>query len=143
VELVVIDQLSKIEPALKGIDFERQTARMRSVTSIIKHLAIPVILLCQLSRAADDARGGLMSALKSTGQIEEDAHVLIFLHEAPVQSDKAKAGYNDEREMHIIIPKNGGGPKGRFRMLFNPKQCLFSEISDRFESSRQNESMEV
>lgn len=125
IELVVVDQLSKIVSGARGNDFERQTARMRSVTRLVKQLGIPLILLCQLGRAAEEGRGGLMGALKSSGQIEEDAHALIFLHEIPPKTEQEKASYNQERPMVFLIPKNGGGAKGRFRMLFRPRTCEF------------------
>lgn len=110
IELVVIDYLGLIKTDVK---FNSENEMIGSITQHLKGLAkeldIPVLLLCQLNRATElhgDKRPSL-SNLRSSGNIEQDADIVLFIHNPSVYKDPDYA--MEPNVLELIIGKNRNG----------------------------------
>tara|TARA_B100001250_G_C19772834_1_gene778050 strand:- start:14 stop:1378 length:1365 start_codon:yes stop_codon:yes gene_type:complete len=103
----------------------------RSLKSLAKDLNIPIIALSQLSRAPEtrtDHRP-IMSDLRESGAIEQDADIIIFLYRKFVYSKDEE----DKGAAELIISKHRNGPTGIVNVSFIDKFAKFENMS-RFES---------
>ncbi|WP_028977971.1 replicative DNA helicase [Sporolactobacillus terrae] len=125
--LVVIDYLSFIKIIGK---YERRDLAIGAVTSGLKQLArryhLPIILVCQLSRgveARQDKRP-MLSDLRESGNIEQDADLILFLYRDDY--------YNRESEkpniVEIIIGKQRNGPVGTVEAAFIKEYAKFVNL---------------
>lgn len=100
-QLIIIDYLQQI----KGAPGATQNEKMGNITGVLKNIAmqkdIPIILLSQLSRAVEkENRRPVLSDLRDSGSIEQDADVVIFLHE-------------DQGVTEVIVAKARKGRQGK------------------------------
>ena len=99
-------------------------------------LEVPVIALAQLSRgveAREDKRP-LMSDLKESGSIEQDADMVMFIYIDDYYKFNAK-DRPDFSQVDLIISKNRSGSQGTVNLVFerpytNFKNCLKSEENE-------------
>lgn len=87
---------------------------------LAKELGVTIIVLCQLKRDAEGKKPSL-SDLRESGDIEQNADVIMFIHRARAQ------GGEIEIPTEIIVDKNRGGRTGTVRMNFIPDQTKFVE----------------
>jgi replicative DNA helicase len=110
----------------------------RSLKALSRELQVPVIALSQLSRASEQ-RGGdktpMLSDLRDSGAIEQDADVVIFIHRAEMYRDlreKAEnAGTNIEGVADIHLAKHRNGPTGNLKLYFHKQFTRFDSHSER------------
>ena len=114
----------------------RVTEISRSLKQIARELKIPVIALSQLSRDIEK-RGGTpkLSDLRDSGSIEQDADVVIFIHQDP----KDTVSGSDVEEKQILIAKHRNGPTGTVRLNFNKRKLIFTEIERRYQANQENQ----
>lgn len=126
---LIIDHMGKARAAKGGRgDLRIETIEVsRDASEMAKRLDVPVLLLCQLSRAIESRQDKQpnLADLREAGQIEEDARQVIFLHR-PEYHLREPAGGEDfnakaERETKLdaarnklfwIVAKNSHGPPG-------------------------------
>ncbi|MFZ5518291.1 MAG: replicative DNA helicase [Candidatus Zhuqueibacterota bacterium] len=128
VGLLVVDYMQLVQgPA--GVESRQQeiSSISQSFKALAKELNIPVIALSQLSRAVE-SRGGdhrpLLSDLRESGAIEQDADVVIFIYRPEVY------GRTDEEGIaEIIIGKQRSGPIGSVKLAFVKQYVLFANLS--------------
>lgn len=112
----------------------------RALKSLAKEINIPVIALAQLKRGADERQDKrpVLSDLNWSGQIEQDADVVIALHR-PDYYDRHKktsaAGVIGEAiekivDIELIILKHRNGPCGIVKLRYNTETLSFSGIDD-------------
>ncbi len=93
-----------------------------SLKALAKELNLPVIALSQLSRKAV-SRGGppKLSDLRESGAIEQDADVVLFLHDRSHNEEETEIQAIDEmyREIKLIIGKQRNGPRGVIDLVFD------------------------
>jgi replicative DNA helicase len=107
----------------------------RSLKALARELEVPVIALSQLSRASEQ-RGGdrkpILSDLRDSGAIEQDADLVLFIHrpemyEGPVDKD----GNSLEGKAEAILAKHRNGPTGTIPLFFHKAFTRFDSFSER------------
>ena len=127
--LIIIDYLQLMMPTnVKNDNLVQQITEIsRSLKQLAKEFNVPVLALSQLSRAVE-SRGGRprLSDLRDSGSIEQDADVVMFIH----QEDK----YNEENKgkshilTEILIEKHRNGPTGRVQLSFDKDKSSFVPV---------------
>ena len=102
----------------------------RSLKALAKELDVPIVAMSQLNRAVESRpnKRPLLSDLRDSGAIEQDADVIAFLyrHEYYDKNDLKSKG-----KAEINIAKQRNGPTGHFELLFNKTIAKFEEKSYR------------
>ena len=137
--LIIIDYLQLVNPSFNLESREREISTIsRSLKALAKELNIPVIALSQLNRqveARTDKRP-MLSDLRESGSIEQDADVVLFLYRPEVYgitqvSGGDMNGESTEGFAEVIIGKQRNGPIGEARMKFIKDYARFENL-DRF-----------
>ncbi len=127
--LIIIDYLQLIRGIGNGKKVESkqiETAEIsRSLKALAKDLKIPVIALSQLSRQTEkrgkDTRP-MLSDLRDSGAIEQDADVVAFVHR---EGYYAKDDPDKKNQAEIIIAKQRNGPVGTVELIFEGEYTKF------------------
>ncbi len=125
--LVMIDYLQLMSSSKRTENRQQEISEItRSVKLMAKELNLPVLLLSQLSRASEkrtkDERMPVLSDLRESGSIEQDADVVIFLHRDNYYDEEADKGLSK-----IKIAKQRNGPTGTIEMIWNGEYTRFQE----------------
>ena len=124
-DLVIVDYLQLIKPDSKyrGNRFAEVGEISHSLKAIATDMEIPVIVLSQLNRASAsrDNKEPTMSELRESGDIEQDASVIMLLWNLD----------DDGRKKGCKVEKNRQGKIGRVEMIFNGDLMRFEEVSDK------------
>lgn len=113
--LIIVDYLQLMAPSSPKIPREQQVAEMsRGLKALAKDLNLPVLVLSQLNRRADEGSPKL-SDLRESGAIEQDADVVLFLAR-PKDADEKYQVAADTAE--LIVAKQRNGPVGELRLTF-------------------------
>jgi replicative DNA helicase len=122
--LIVIDYLQLMQvPGQK----ENRTAEIseisRSLKALARELNVPVIALSQLNRSLEQRsdRRPVMSDLRESGSIEQDADLIVFIYRDEVYNEETP----DKGVAEIIIAKHRNGPIGKVRLTFLGKYTRF------------------
>jgi replicative DNA helicase len=132
--LVVVDYLQLMRSS-KRIDSREQEISdiSRNLKALAKELHVPVIALSQLNRKLEDRkrddRRPIMSDLRESGAIEQDADVIIFLYRDAVYKKKEEIT-PDDNIAEIIIGKQRNGPTGTVNLRFFRESTSFENPSD-------------
>jgi replicative DNA helicase len=122
-DLLVIDYLQLTSPDSRGSSREREVGEVsRSVKTMALELDVPVLLLSQLSREAERTKKPLLSHLRESGSIEQDADMVIFL--TPQRSDETEDGY----EVAVDVAKGRGNRTGSFNLMYRRKHLQFANL---------------
>ncbi len=140
ISLVIVDYLQLMRGPERAENRVQEISEIsRSLKGLAKELDIPVVALSQLSRASEQ-RGGdrrpILSDLRDSGAIEQDADIVIFIHrpemyEGPVDKD----GNSLEGKAEIIVGKHRNGPTGKVELFFHKSFTRFESFTDRPEPS--------
>ena len=126
--LVVIDYLQLVQGSGKKKSRREQEISeiSRSLKILAKELDIPVIALSQLSRGAEkrDDKRPMLSDLRESGAIEQDADIVMFLYRDDY--------YNDDSEKkniaEVILAKHRGGSTGTVELLWLGNYTKFANL---------------
>jgi replicative DNA helicase len=126
--LIVVDymQLLKAETKRNGNREQEVSEISRGLKLLAMELNVPVIAVAQLNRNAD-TRGDkrpMLSELRESGAIEQDADVVIFLYRDDYYNSKSATPGTCE----LIIAKHRGGPTGTIEVHFNAPHTKFGDL---------------
>jgi replicative DNA helicase len=127
--LLVIDYLQLMTGRGR---FENRTLELaaisRGLKGLAKELGVPVVALSQLSRAPE-ARSDhrpLLSDLRESGALEQDADVVLMLYRADMYPD---AQPDDEGKAELIVAKQRNGPTGTVHLAFLKQHTRFEDLA--------------
>ena len=127
--LIVIDYLQLMK--VPGFKAENRTAEIseisRSLKSLAKELKVPVVALSQLNRSLEQRhdKRPVMSDLRESGAIEQDADLICFIYRDEVYNEDSP----DKGCAEIIIAKQRNGPIGKVRVAFLGKYTRFEDLA--------------
>jgi len=134
-DLVVVDYLQLMSatlPSAGGKRYENRTQEVsaisRGLKALAKELDVPVVALSQLSRASErrgDDKRPLLSDLRESGSIEQDADVVMFIHREAYYNRDAEMSESDKAKSEIIIAKQRNGPTGTVELNFISRFTTF------------------
>lgn len=133
--VVVIDYLQ----IMGGIDSNNMTISIGDTTSALKNLAkefdCPIILLSQLNRKLEDRpnKRPISSDLRSSGSIEQDADIIMFIYRDEVYNENS----DDKGVAEIIIGKNRHGAIGTVRLGFEGAKSKFHDFTPHYDEDGQ------
>jgi replicative DNA helicase len=133
-KLIIVDYLQLMRsPEYSENRVQEISDISRSLKALARELEVPVIALSQLSRASEQ-RGGerkpILSDLRDSGAIEQDADLVIFIHRPEYydREDESKRGLAE-----VMLAKNRNGPTGDVQLKFTREYTRFDSFSSRDE----------
>ena len=141
VHLVWIDYLQKLSDEYKGMkQMEATSYASNTMKNLCMNLKTPVVALAQLSRSVEQ-RGGykkpVLSDLRETGHIEQDASIVGFLYRSEYYGIMTDAnGDSTEGMGEYIGAKNRGGKIGSVKMHFDGPRMKWSDPDENFIPSK-------
>ena len=166
--LIVVDYIGLVTTNTKTKSESRQL-EVQMISQTLKKLAldikVPVIGVAQLNRNVEMRQGGepQLSDLRESGSIEQDADIVLMLHETKLESEEkqnpknifekqdkavneakrqvANAKGEETKLVTILVRKNRSGRQGRVPLLFRKDYCRFDSLSE--EADKQLEAIEA
>jgi replicative DNA helicase len=141
-DLIMIDYLQLMSATMPGASkrgFENRvqevSAISRGLKAMAKELQVPVIALSQLSRSNEkrDDKRPMLSDLRESGSIEQDADVVAFIHRESYYNRKEDLSAEEKAEAEIIIAKQRNGPTGIVKMHWNSAYTRFDGVATHHE----------
>ena len=130
-DLVIIDYLQLISGGRNyGSNRQQEVSDIsRSLKTLAMELHVPIIALAQLSRAVEsrEDKRPLMSDLRESGSIEQDADIVSFLYRDDYYNKEARTEDNTSIS-ELIIGKHRNGPTATIELLFKKNTSTFLNL---------------
>jgi len=129
--LIVIDYIQLMSASSQGENRATEISEIsRSLKAMAKELDVPVVALSQLNRAVDQRpdRRPVMSDLRESGAIEQDADVIMFIYREVVYKPDLPEEQRGIAE--VIIGKQRNGPIGTVKLTFLGQHTRFENYAD-------------
>jgi len=134
--MFIIDYLQLINAPRESENRQAEISFIsRSLKALARELRTPVVALSQLSRAPEQ-RGGdrrpMLSDLRDSGAIEQDADLVIFIYRAEMyKSVLEKDEHAREGMAEVILSKHRNGPTGTINLAFRKDCTRFADYTER------------
>ena len=129
--LVIIDYLQLISGGKNyGANRQQEVSDIsRSLKTLAMELHVPVIALAQLSRSVEarEDKRPIMSDLRESGSIEQDADIVSFLYRDDYYNKEARRE-DDNSISELIIAKHRNGPTATIELLFKKNTSTFLSL---------------
>lgn len=126
-DLIVIDYLQLMTEPGHTNRTQEIGKISRGLKALAKELAVPIIALAQLNRGVESRpdKRPMMSDLRDSGEVEQDADIILMLHR--------ESNYNDAPEWQgiaeLLVRKNRNGPLGDITLHYLPEEMTFGSYT--------------
>jgi replicative DNA helicase len=135
-DLVIVDYLQLMSATVPGVKkgyenrVQEVSAISRGLKAMAKELQVPVVALSQLSRSNEkrDDKRPMLSDLRESGSIEQDADVVVFIHRDSYYNRDEDQSAEEKAKSEIIIAKQRNGPTGIVEMHWNSSYTRFDSV---------------
>ncbi len=130
--MVIIDYLQLMRGRARVENRVQEISEIaRSLKTLARELDVPVVALSQLSRAIEQRTDRMprLSDLRESGEIEQTADLVMFIHRDDYYNPQSDRGNVAE----IIIAKQRNGPIGTIELVFRKEIAKFSSKETRYE----------
>nr|QWS78781.1 replicative DNA helicase [Mycoplasma anserisalpingitidis] len=135
-DLIIVDYLQLISDETKGQNRQNEVAKIsRTLKQLARELDVPVIALSQLSRSVEsrEDKRPLLSDLRESGAIEQDADMVVFLYRDDYYNkNKKNSSFEQDQSIgsivEVIIAKYRSGATDNKKLRFQMNISRFSEI---------------
>jgi replicative DNA helicase len=125
---IVVDYLQLMQAVSDGENRATEISEIsRSMKALAKELKVPVLALSQLNRSLEQRpnKRPVMSDLRESGAIEQDADVILFIYREEVYNPDTQ----EKGVAEIIIGKQRNGPIGMVRLAFLGENTRFENLA--------------
>lgn len=134
--IVIVDYLQLIQGTDRyaGNRVQEVTEISRGLKILARELEIPVIALAQLSRGVTgrDNPRPILSDLRESGSIEQDADLVMFLHR-PDYYHQNDEDYEETHITELLVEKHRHGAVGKIELYFHPELLRFMSLDKQHE----------
>ncbi|PIE41199.1 MAG: replicative DNA helicase [Gammaproteobacteria bacterium] len=125
--IIMVDYLQLMQVPGAASRVEEISEISRSLKGLAKEMGCPVVALSQLNRSLEQRpnKRPVMSDLRESGAIEQDADVIMFIYRDEVYNEDS----DDKGIAEIIIGKQRNGPIGSLRLAFQGKYTRFEDLA--------------
>ena len=126
-DLIIIDYLQLMSGSGKSVSRQQEVSDIsRALKGLARELNVPVIALSQLNRGVEqrDDKRPMMSDLRDSGAIEQDADVVMFIY----RDDYYNKDTDRKNISEIIIAKQRNGPVGTTELAWLPQYTKFANL---------------
>ena len=140
-DIVIIDYLQLISGSAKYVGNRQQEVAeiSRSLKTLAMELNIPIVALAQLSRSVEgrEDKRPLLSDLRESGSIEQDADIVSFLYREDYYTKQIDIDENTSKS-ELIIAKNRSGPTRTIDLIFKRNKSTFVSVVNDFNNANKD-----
>jgi replicative DNA helicase len=137
--LIVVDYLQLMTSDGKFENRQQEISNIsRALKGLAKELNVPVIALSQLNRSLESRadKRPMLSDLRESGAIEQDADIIMFLYREAVYCEKCRkkdgsCTEGHERTTELLVEKHRNGATGILNLIFNGEHARFDSAISR------------